>query len=187
MINYTVAKNQKDLEGILSLQKANLAMHLSHDEIRSQGFVTVDHSFADLKKLNDIEQHVIGISGDKVIAYLLAMTEASKNDIPVLIPMFEQFSKLSFAGKKISSYHYIVVGQVCVDKDHRGKNVIDNCYAFYKQHFEKKYDFAITEIATSNTRSLKAHQRIGFREIHRFTDTVEWSIVLWDWKNLQQL
>ncbi len=187
MINYTIAATTAELEGILTLQRSNLAPQLTREEISSQGFVTVHHSFSDLKKLNDIEPHVIGKERDHVIAYLLAMTKASANDIPVLVPMFEQFNNLSFAGKLVSTYNYIVVGQVCVDKNYRGMHIIDDCYAFYRTHFENKYDFAITEIATSNVRSLKAHLRVGFFELHRFNDGVEWSIVLWDWNNLRQL
>lgn len=181
---YTSAETDGDLLGILTLQQANLASNLSSDEISSQGFVTVVHSFADLKKMNDAEPHIIAKEGDKVIAYLLAMTPAAKNDVPVLRPMFQIFDAIAFNGKPISSFHYIVVGQVCVDKGYRGQGVLDNCYLTYRAAFRPKYDFAITEIATRNTRSLAAHKRIGFTELHRYAapDGEEWSIVLWDWQ-----
>ena len=39
--------------GILDLQKANLPEFLSSEEMRSQGFLTVKHSFTNLQKLND--------------------------------------------------------------------------------------------------------------------------------------
>jgi len=50
--------------------------------------------------------------------------------------------------------------------------------------FVDKFDFAITEIDNRNQRSLNAHKRIGFREIHRYNsaDKTEWVIVVWDWK-----
>ncbi len=184
MLLYTSAKTESDLKGILSLQQANLASNLSTDEISSQGFVTVVHSFADLKKMNDAEPHIIAKDGDKVIAYLLAMTPAAKDDIPVLKPMFQIFDAIQFNSQPVSSFQYIVVGQVCVDKEYRGQGVLDNCYLAYRNKFSPKYDFAITEIATRNTRSLAAHGRIGFTELHRYKtpDGDEWSIVIWDWK-----
>ncbi|MFI5185205.1 MAG: GNAT family N-acetyltransferase [Chitinophagales bacterium] len=187
MIVYTTATTENDLRGILNLQKANLKINLPDDEITSQGFVTVIHGFDDLKKLNEIERHIIAKEENSVIAYLLAMTARSKNDIPVLVPMFEMFSKISFAGRSIAHYNYIAVGQVCVSKNYRGQGVLDNAYLKYKNHFKNKYDFAITEIASTNQRSLNAHKRIGFTEIHRYKaqDETEWVIVLWDWKNLQ--
>jgi hypothetical protein len=184
MIVYTTSKTDKELSEILDLQKNNLPQNLSESEIKSQGFVTVCHSFEDLKKLNTYEQHLIMKNENKVIGYLLAMTKNSKNDIPVLIPMFEAFDKIHFKKKLISEYNYIVVGQVCIDKNYRGQGLLDNSYAAYKNFFKEKYDFAITEIAITNTRSINAHKRIGFFEIHRFIDAggTEWSIVLWDWK-----
>ena len=185
MIHYTTSVTKNDLQGILKLQKANLSAALSKEEIKSQGFVTVMHNYDELKKLNEIEKHIVAKEDDKIIAYLLAMTKQSKYEIPVLIPMFEMFDTIFFEGKLISLYNYIVVGQVCVDKKYRAQGIIDNCYAFYRDHFKSKYDFAITEIASTNMRSINAHKRIGFQEIHRYVaNNTEWSIVLWNWKTI---
>jgi ribosomal protein S18 acetylase RimI-like enzyme len=185
MVNYTTAKSKEDLEGILSLQQANLAVNLSREDILSQGFVTVVHRYEDLEKMNNIEQHIIAKDGNKIIAYLLAMTKHAKRDIPILLPMFEIFDSINYENKTVSSFNYMVVGQVCVDKNYRGQGILDKCYNFYKENFKNRYDFAITEIAVSNTRSIRAHKRVGFSEIHHYTgpDKVEWSIVVWNWKN----
>lgn len=184
MLYYTSAQTDNDLQGILALQKANLATNLTADEITSQGFVTVIHGFQDLKKLNNTEPHIIAKDDDTIVAYLLAMTAAAKDDIPVLRPMFQMFDKVTLHNKPVSSYRYIVVGQVCVDKAYRGQGVLDNCYAAYCNRFKHKYNFAITEIATRNTRSIAAHGRIGFAEVHRYTAPggEEWSIVFWNWR-----
>ena len=184
MIIYTTSTTKDDLLGILDLQKINLPAVLSGEDILIEGFVTVKHTYDDLKKLNDIEKHIIAREDDKVIAYVLAMTEHSKFEIPILIPMFETFSKTSYNNRFISDYNYIVVGQVCVDKNYRGKRILDNCYAAYKKQFTGKYDFAITEIDSTNKRSLNAHKRIGFKEIVRYNsaDETEWCIFLWDWR-----
>ena len=183
MITYTTAETDNDLNGILSLQKANLASNLTSKELPSQGFVTVVHSFEDLKNMNEIEPHIIAKSDDKVIAYLLAMTSASKDNIPVLKPMFAIFDNIYFNNKPVSAYNYIVVGQVCVDKAFRGQGVLDNCYEAYERTFNDKYDFAITEIAVRNNRSINAHKRIGFSQLHSYTapDGEKWSIVIWKW------
>ena len=184
MITYTTATTDQDLQGILDLQKVNLANNLTDDEIKSEGFVTVVHSYDVLKSLNDIENHVIAKDGSKVIAYLLAMTAESRHAIPILYSLFDAFEKVVFAGKPISNYRYILVGQVCVAKGYRGKGILDNAYSCYRKQFETKYDFAVTEIASSNKRSINAHKRIGFREIFSYHDpNAEWEIVLWDWNN----
>jgi L-amino acid N-acyltransferase YncA len=184
MIIYTTANSKNDLQGILNLQKRNLAPSLTSDEIQNQGFVTVDHSYEQLEKLNGYEKHIIAKENEKVVGYLLAMTKRSRLDIPVLVPMFELFDTISYNSKKISGYNYLVVGQVCIDKAWRGQGILDRCYAAYSEHYRTKYDFAITEIASSNVRSLKAHRRIGFKEINNYVsaDKTEWVVVLWDWK-----
>lgn len=180
-LSYHTAQSEEDFRGILELQAEN---HLSTLSNLDQGFVTVRHRMEDIKKMNRFAPHIIAKDGNKVAAYVLAMTVDSKEDIPVLKPMFEQFDKLEYKNKKVSDYHYLVVGQVCVGKDYRSMGVFDLLYEKYKEIHGDRFDFAITEIATSNIRSLKAHLRIGFQEIHRFTDPIpmEWSIVLWDWE-----
>ncbi|GAB2812562.1 GNAT family N-acetyltransferase [Ferruginibacter profundus] len=180
---YTTANSQSDLSGIIALQQHNLQHNLSGEEIKEQGFVTVVHSYEALKEMNAVEQHIVCKDGDTIVAYLLAMTVASQNAIPVLKPMFGVFNSVLYCGKPVSEYNYIVVGQVCVDKNYRGKGILDKCYDTYRHCFQYKYDFAITEIATRNQRSIKAHQRIGFTEIHQYTspDKEEWSIVAWQW------
>ncbi|THU39783.1 GNAT family N-acetyltransferase [Niastella caeni] len=182
-MEFTTTKTNKDLEQILELQKQNLAAGLTGEQITSQGFVTVSHSFQDLLKMNDIEAHVIAKDNDRVIAYILAMTARSRFDIPILIPMFELFEQVNYQNKKVADWRYMVVGQVCVAAGYRGKGILDECYTAYRNNFKDRYDFAITEIATRNQRSINAHKRIGFETIHEYVapDGEEWSIVVWKW------
>ncbi|MDI9309288.1 MAG: GNAT family N-acetyltransferase [Limnohabitans sp.] len=185
MITYSNAKTESELIGIIDLQKSNLPVSISAEEALEQGFVTVQHTLEVLQKMNTIEKHTIALDDEKVVGYVIAMTKKSKDDIEILKPMFELFDQISYANKKVSDYNYMVVGQVCVDKEYRGQGIFDTLYQNYKSDFASKYDFAITEIAVKNQRSMAAHNRIGFKEIHRYTapDLVEWSVVLWDWKS----
>ncbi|RZS97785.1 GNAT family N-acetyltransferase [Cecembia calidifontis] len=180
-VMFQTASNEADLLGILELQSEN---HLEQISSPEEGFVTVKHDLQLLKKMNDLAPHVIAKDREKVVAYVLAMTPASKEDIPVLIPMFEQFNVLTYQEKSLSSWNYLVVGQVCVGKNYRGKGIFDKMYQYYKSTYERVFDFAVTEIALNNPRSIRAHQKLGFREIHQYKDALpmDWSIVLWDWK-----
>ena len=76
---YTTAQTEMDLLGIIELQKNNIAPHLTPEEMKSQGFLTVVHTLEDLKKMNDIEKHIICKDGEKVVAYTLAMTVKYKD------------------------------------------------------------------------------------------------------------
>lgn len=183
MIYFTTIKSDEEIYQVIALQKDNLPQSLSQEQMDSQGFVTVVHSFETLKKMNEIEASIIAKDDDKVIGYLLAMTNASRDAIPILIPMFDAFDQVIYNDKKIASFNYLVVGQVCVAEGYRGKGVLDDCYQAYKEHFKNKYDFAITEINKNNQRSIRAHKRIGFELVHSYKDAIgnEWYIVLWNW------
>jgi ribosomal protein S18 acetylase RimI-like enzyme len=182
-LTYTTANSPADLQGILDLQRANLASSLSPEEVAREGFVTVVHSYDVLAQLNGREKHVIAKDDEKVVAYLLAMTRESKDLVPVLVPMFDLFDETRYGTRRVSELNHLVVGQVCVGKGYRGQGVLDRCYELYRSLYGRKYDCAITEIDVSNARSLNAHRRIGFEEIRRYRapDGVEWSVVLWDW------
>ena len=184
MISIGISKNTEDLEGILKLQQKNLRADLPPEEIKEQGFVTVAHSLDDLDKMHKHVPNVIVKDGDEVIAYVLGMTEKSKSDIPRLVEMYESFDHIQYKGKSVADYEYIVVGQVCIAKSYRGQGLFDSSYRAYREYFENQFAFAITEIATINLRSMKAHQRVGFETIYTYIDTsdTEWNVVVWDWR-----
>ncbi len=182
-IQFKTAKTVAELQGILDLQKKNLLTEILQHESSDQGFVTVRHDITQLEQMHQIEPHVVAKDGDLVIGYILAMTKASRDLVPVLVPMFNQFDQVEYSGKHVADYDYMVIGQICVDKNYRGQGIFDKMYQTYFQSFSDRFDFAITEIAISNKRSLKAHQRVGFKIIHEFSDfTQDWAIVTWDWK-----
>lgn len=182
MLKICRAESQTDLQGILELQQKNLPQNLSPEEKSEQGFVRVEHNLELLGLLNSIESHVIAKDGNTVAAYFLAMTKKSRNDVPMLVPMFRQFDKLTYKGKNVSEYNYMVIGQVCIGKNYRGIGLFSSCFEVYQNAFKKEYDFAITEISISNPRSIKAHQKAGFEIIHTFQDEFEtWVIVVCDW------
>lgn len=183
MVEIKAASTSSDLEGILELQWANHLSTISSEQKSKEGFVTVRHTMEQLEVMNSIASHIIAINQEKVVGYILAMTKASKNLVPVLVPMFEQFDQIKFKEKKVAEMNYMVIGQICVGKNQRGSGLFDQMYKAYKEAYSPTYEFAITEIALSNTRSLAAHQRVGFKTIHEFADqTQQWAIVAWDWK-----
>lgn len=178
-----LTQSLSDLQGILDLQWENHMSQLSLEEKKESGFVTVRHTLDQLETLHLLAPHVIADYLGQTAGYALAMTKASRNLIPVLFPMFELFETISFREKKISDYDYMSVGQVCVGKEFRGQGLFDTMYKAYRNAYSETYDFAITEIALSNTRSLAAHKRVGFEIIHEYEDhTQPWAIVLWNWK-----
>ncbi len=177
------ANTQSDLEGILLLQSENLAQNVSKEEKSDQGFVMVSHQLSDLQNFSKYAPQLILKENEKVVGYLLAMSKSLRETVPMLKPMFEQIDRIKHSGKEIRDSNYLIVGQVCVGKEFRGLGWIDKMFAEYRKIFEEEYEFAITEIVTTNSRSIRAHLRVGFEIIYKFKDEFqEWNIVLWDWK-----
>lgn len=183
MLRYKPIETDLELQQVLALQQQNLGVHLTPAEIATQGFLTVQHDYATLKEMNDLEQGIMATNGDEIAGYILAMTKDLRTAIPILISMFDTFDAMEYAGRRLNTYRYIVVGQVCVAAGYRGQGLFDGMYDAYRRLLSPKYDFAITEISTRNLRSLRAHQRVGFQIVHEFVapDGEAWHIVIWNW------
>ena len=182
LLTVTTVSSTDELQQILYLQQLYLSGQNDSAEEQDQGFVTVKHSFNVLQQMHDLSPSVIVKHGDKVIAYALVMTKDCQNFIPVLVPMFESFNNIQYKDQPLTAYSFYVMGQVCVHKDYRGMGVFQMLYQHHQQLFSKQFDFVLTEIATRNTRSIRAHEKVGFKTIHTFRDTTdEWAIVLWNW------
>jgi hypothetical protein len=114
MVQLCLSQSTADLEGILSLQRENLLTILSEEEKASQGFVTIPHTLDQLEAMHSIAPHVHAKENEQVVGYVLAMTLASRKAIPMMASLFDNFDELEVAGKKVSTYRPMVVGQVCV-------------------------------------------------------------------------
>jgi len=176
-IRYTRASSDEELRQILAIQKRNIKTALLEGEDQTEGFITVGHDFEILKKMNDACPHILAKDGNTVAGYALVMLQSFRNEMPVLVPMFET-ADLLLQGK-----NYVVMGQVCIDKPYRKMGVFKGMYFYYQEQLNTTYDCLFTEVATANTRSLGAHKSVGFKILDtQITDGTSWELVNWDWK-----
>jgi GNAT superfamily N-acetyltransferase len=180
-ITYHRATSEKELRQILKLQSDNLSNILSEDHKLKEGFVTLRHDYGVLKKMNDRCAHCIAKNKDEVVGYALSMLKDFKNDVPLLIPMFNEIDK-ALLDQKLN-LNYIAMGQVCVDKNYRGQGVFRGLYNFMKQELSSEFDTLITEVDLKNTRSSQAHKAVGFEVLkNHVSDGKNWEIIIWHWK-----
>lgn len=167
-----------ELEQIITLQAENALTDQSSEEKAKEGFVSARHSLALLQEMNEACPHIIAKIGDEVVGYALVMLPSFKYKIEMLIPMFEKIEVL------FSEYkNYVVMGQICIAKEHRKKGIFKGLYNFYKTELESQFSVVVTEVATLNQRSLQAHHAVGFLLKERYKDNeMEWDLVYWDWK-----
>ena len=176
-ILYKRASTLDELEQIRTLQLQNSSQNISSEEKLQEGFVTVQHSVALLEQMNYACAHMIAKDNDIVVGFALVMLSSFRNEIEVLIPMFERIDELVPKDKT-----YVVMGQICVDKNYRKQGVFKGLYHFYKEELYNEFDFLITEVAVINLRSMQAHEAVGFKIIDTYhEDGIEWNIILWDW------
>ena len=182
-IEICTLQSEEEIRQIVELQRQNLQVSLSIEKASLDGFVTVQHTYSLLEKMNEAAPQIIAKDGEKVAGYALVMPASFKKMIPVLEPMFDKLEKLDYENKKISEYRYYVMGQICVADGYRGMGIFDQLYQKHKELLSPNFDLCITEIASRNARSMRAHERVGFKTLHTYQDkTDHWNIVAWDWK-----
>lgn len=179
IVEYKVANSDDDLRQILKLQKDNLKENVTSAEAEQQGFVTCHHNFNLLKQMNHPYPHVIAKQAGKLAGYALVMLPAFSGQIPEITSLFKQINQLQWKGQTLQKSKYFVMGQVCVAKNFRGKSVFTGLYQHMFKIMQPHFDFIITDIAISNTRSIRAHEKVGFVNIKNYSDELEdWSVVL---------
>ncbi|WP_303316362.1 GNAT family N-acetyltransferase [Flavivirga abyssicola] len=180
-IIYKRAKTEEELQQILDLQSDNIKILLSNEAIKTEGFVSVKHTFDVLKRMNDACPHVIATHDGNVIGYALCMLNAFRNDVPELIPMFEYMDSI-IASKNLSELCYLIMGQICIDKAYRKQGIFKRLYYYFKDELKSDFDAVITEVNSKNNRSSRAHRAIGFEILDVHTEGGEvWELMIWKW------
>lgn len=172
-LKYQQASCRSHLEQILVLQRINLPENLSPTEIKEEGFVTVRHNLALLEQMNKVCGHIIAMERETLAGYALCMHPDFADAIPVLQPMFAELEPVLEPHTR-----FMVMGQVCVAKPYRGRGVFRGLYSSMQHYLQKDYDWIITEVDASNSRSLNAHVAIGFRSLNAYhSGGQNWEII----------
>jgi ribosomal protein S18 acetylase RimI-like enzyme len=182
MIYPAIVTSDEELHQVFALSKQNQKQLLDDQEKETEGFVTWLYSFTLLKQLNDLAPHVIVKDDDKVVGYALTALRESRVFHPDLHTFLQFLATINYQDKPLLYHSFYLMGQVCVDKAYRGKGIFRQLYQHHKEVYSKDYGFILTEVSTSNKRSLSAHQAIGFKTIYTYKDAMdEWEIMVWDW------
>jgi ribosomal protein S18 acetylase RimI-like enzyme len=177
MIEAMRVADERELEQILELQRRNLRCNLSEREVAESGFVTVEHTLNVLRRMHALIPSIVAKDGDELAGYALVMPVECRSFIPVLVPMFQRLEKLGMFRRR-----FYVMGQICVAERYRGRGVFDLLYRAHRDELRDQFDCVVTEVSVRNTRSLRAHQSVGFEELERYSDaTDEWVVIVWNW------
>ncbi len=184
MESITWASHDWHFDGIKKLQLANLPSVIGAEEKLSQGFVTCDYDIEDLQEMNEPYPHVLAIDNNKVVGYALVLLPRYKQIMPILLPMFVKIDEAMSTDHRVRGASYFVMGQICIDKHYRGQGLFYKLYDRMKAQMSVHYNLMFTEVSSLNKRSLRAHERQGFKRLYTYTalDGHEWVLIYWDWR-----
>ena len=183
MLTAKIVTTDREIDLISALSKANLKSTLSAEEKDKEGFVTWVYTPEILKAIHAVIPSVVVKDGDIVAAYCLSLSPACVDVYPPMAPTDNLISKIEYDGRPLGQQKIYYCGQICVAQAYRGQGLVDMLYQFHRRHFNTQFDLLATEISTANPRSLKAHEKVGFRRIATHRDEMDqWDVVLWDWK-----
>lgn len=177
----------EEVRGIKRLQSANLRKNLPKEEIEKEGFVTAEYTLEFLEFMNRVEPSVIAVEDGKVAGYALVATKALLGRHELLDDLFSQIDSFTFKGHSLKESNYVVVGQICVAKSHRGMGLSKRMYDFYRSELSDQFEYCLTDVQISNPGSIKAHLKAGFTILGDLSyGDADWKIVIWDWQNHQE-
>jgi ribosomal protein S18 acetylase RimI-like enzyme len=183
-LQFTTVSSPREVQQILDLQALNHASTLSAEVMADQGFLTVRHDPEVLQHMNEVAPAVIAKDAGVLAGYALVMPREFAPRVPILAPMFDMLASLVWKGAVLrDNPRWFVMGQICVAESYRGQGIFDGLYAHMKTAYGSRYDFTVTEVAERNTRSIRAHERVGFETMHVYPDETTgevWRVVVLD-------
>ncbi|WP_219211073.1 GNAT family N-acetyltransferase [Variovorax boronicumulans] len=138
-----------DLEGILDLQAAN--------QITRGGMLSAEFPRARIEAMMHSMPLIVARREGRVTGFLMSTTRAMNADVPVIRAMFQ-----AYAGAE-DAYVY---GPVCVGQEERGKGLAEAMFAELRRHEPGRE--GVLFIRADNEPSLRAHRRMGMREVAHF-------------------
>jgi len=182
MIWIKLVSDFSELVGIKTLQDENLKKNLSITEAEKEGFVTAEYSIEFLQKLHLKNPSIIAKDGNQIVGYALVALKSIRDQHELLADLFDSIDKVQYKGQMLKNTNYVVIGQLCVSKKYRGLGLVQAMYQHFKTTLSGEFDYCLTDIASNNPRSLKAHTKNGFVVVDTLNyGGLSWDIVLWDW------
>jgi hypothetical protein len=157
-----------DFEGILRLQHQNLLTTLRGEDL-SQGFLTIELTREQLHKINSELGIFVALQDKKVIGYLMAESLEFAVGYPLIAHLFSRLTEFKYDGVILSSRKLFVYGPVCIDREHRGRRILEELFKVMLRALQGEYDVGVAFVSALNPRSFNAHtNKLGMRMIDEF-------------------
>lgn len=140
---------EADLDGILALQAAN--------QIERGGMLSAELPRLRIAEMMRSMPLIVAKRGGRVTGFLMTTTRAMNAELPVISSMFSAYPGAADA---------YVYGPICVDPAERGKGLAAAMFAELRRLESGREGVLL--IRTDNEASLRAHRRMGMKEVAKF-------------------
>lgn len=114
-----------------------------------------------------------------MVGYALVMLPALRNEIDILIPMFDLIDSCTYHGKQINQEKYFVMGQICIATTYRKRGYFSKLYSHLIERLRNTFDYIITEVDSNNQRSMGAHLHYGFEALQEYESAgINWTLLI---------
>jgi GNAT superfamily N-acetyltransferase len=168
-MQYKLAKIE-DIEKVLELH-FKYQIDSIKEEDKKDGFITTAFTKEQMVDLITLEQGLfIAVENEKIVAYVMSASWDFWSRWPMFVYMIEDLPNLEYLGQKLSTKNSYQYGPVCVDKEYRGKGVLEKLFDFARENMSKRFPILVTFINKINPRSFEMHKRkIGLEVIKEFS------------------
>ncbi len=157
-----------DFDGILDLQHQNLLTTLRENDL-SQGFLIIEYTREQLCNINRDLGIFVAVQDKMVVGYLMAESVEFAVGSPLIAHMLNRLKEFTFDGVPLASLKSFVYGPVCIDKQYRGKKILDGLFMVMMKTLQGHYDAGIAFVSAQNLRSFNAHKiKLGMRIADEF-------------------
>ncbi|WP_434605964.1 GNAT family N-acetyltransferase [Pseudomonas sp. D2-30] len=140
---------QADLTGILALQAKN--------QMDRGGSLSASLPRTRVKAMMRNMPLIVARRNGQVTGFLMATPRAMNLDLPIVQAMFSSYGGTSDA---------YIYGPICVGEEERGKGLAQRMFDELKRLAPKRE--GVLFIRTDNAPSLRAHQKMGMKEVGSF-------------------
>lgn len=177
---------EQDIDSVIELMQKNLKENLTAEQQRTQGFLSIDFPRSMLEEVvrNPNEGITIAKENGVLVGFLMPITMEHGKQFPIIDASIAQIKDATYDGRPINDYRCCILGQVCVENNHRGKGINETLYASMRERLADIYDLGISGIEIENTISMSAHlKKIGLTVVGEYsTEGENWKLVVYDFR-----
>lgn len=156
--------DEHDLPKILKLQEANSSTVVPKEVQPQMGFVTLRTSEDLLRDINARIGITVARLNDEPVGYMMPMAMDQIVGVELFDSFVAEFNNIPLyeypsIADCVADGRVCMGGQVCIDPEHRGRGLIEAMAAHAMPRVMRCFDFVISEIDTTNARSVLVHIR----------------------------